>query len=65
VLQYEGRGWAGFLAGYLRGYFLELWRWKSLGAEARKAAYLSIPEERAARAAEGAYFEWRRRAGGA
>lgn len=63
VLQYEQRGWARFLAGYLGGYVRALREGEGLGAEARKAAYLAIPEERAAREAERAYAEWRRRGG--
>jgi hypothetical protein len=59
VLQYEERGFVRFLIGYLRGYVRELRAGEGLGAGARTAAYLSIPEERAAREAERAYVEWR------
>jgi hypothetical protein len=57
VLQYEERGFVGFLVGYLREYFRGLKEGKGLNAAARNAAYLAIPEERAARAAEHAYVE--------
>jgi hypothetical protein len=60
VLQYEERGFARFLAGYLRSYLCVLIKGKDLSAAARTAAYLSIPEERAAREAERAYVESRR-----
>jgi hypothetical protein len=60
VLQYEERGFARFLVGYLRGYFRGLWEGgKGCGAAARNAAYLAIPEEREAREAERAYSESR------
>ena len=59
VLQYEERGFARFLVGYLRGYLCVLVKGKDLSAPARTAAYLAIPEERAAREAERAYVEWR------
>jgi hypothetical protein len=57
VLQYEERGFVRFLAGYLRSYLRVLIKGKDLSAAARTAAYLSIPEERAAREAERAYVE--------
>jgi hypothetical protein len=61
VLQYEERGFARFLAGYLRGYFRGLREeGKGFGAAARNKAYLAIPEERAAREAERVYVESRR-----
>lgn len=60
VLQYEERGTLRFLVGYLRGYFRGLLEGKSFGAGARAAAYLAIPEERAARDAERAYVASRR-----
>jgi Domain of unknown function (DUF4157) len=64
VLQYE-EGRASFLARYLLGYARGLVAGKSLGRRARGAAYLAIPEERAAREAERAFAEWRfRRRGG-
>lgn len=56
VLQYEERGWTRFLYGYLRGYFRALRaqpRWDVAG---RRAAYLSIAEEREAREAEAAFL---------
>lgn len=55
VLQYEEMGFAGFLFKYLSGYWRALWVGKSLGAEARRAAYMEIEEEREAREAEHAY----------
>lgn len=61
VLQYAERGMLRFLAGYLREYFRVLWEGKRLNADARNSAYLAIPEERAAREAEHAYVESRRR----
>jgi len=60
VLQYAERGTFRFLTGYLRGYFRGLWGGKGFGAGARTAAYLAIPEERAAREAERAYVASRR-----
>jgi hypothetical protein len=60
VLQYDERGFVGFLVGYLRSYVRGLKEGKGLNAAARNAAYLAIPEERAARAAERAYVESRR-----
>jgi hypothetical protein len=60
VLQYEERGSARFLVGYLRSYLCVLFKGKDLGAAARTAAYFSIPEERAAREAERSYVESRR-----
>jgi hypothetical protein len=57
VLQYEERGLVRFFAGYLREYFRGLKEGKRFDAAARNAAYLAIPEERAARAAEHAYVE--------
>jgi hypothetical protein len=59
VLQYEERGFAGFLFKYLRGYWGALLRGRSLSAAARMAAYMEIEEEREARAAEHAYAERR------
>jgi hypothetical protein len=59
VLQYEERGFLRFIVGYLRGYFQGLWEGKGFDAAARTAAYLAIPEERAAREAERAYVESR------
>jgi hypothetical protein len=59
VLQYEERGFAGFLFKYLRGYWRALRAGKSWGAAARMAAYMEIEEEREARAAEHAYAERR------
>jgi hypothetical protein len=55
VLQYEERGFARFLRDYLRGYWRALreggrWDWRG-----RTAAYMSIAEEREARAAEDAF----------
>lgn len=62
VLQYEERGMLRFLAGYLRGYFRGLKEeGKGFGSAARNKAYLAIPEECAAREAERAYVESRRR----
>lgn len=55
VLQYEERGFVGFLFRYLRGYWRALRRGKSWGAAARMAAYMEIEEEREAREAEHAY----------
>jgi hypothetical protein len=61
VLQYEERGFARFLTGYLSGYYRGLREeGKGFGAAARNRAYLSIPEERAAREAERVYVESRR-----
>jgi len=60
VLQYAERGMLRFLAGYLRGYFRGLKEEKGFDAAARTAAYMAIPEERAAREAEHAYVESRR-----
>ena len=60
VLQYEERGLARFLVGYLRSYLRVLVKGKDLSAAARTAAYLAIPEERAAREAERSYVESRR-----
>jgi hypothetical protein len=60
VLQYEECGFVGFLVGYLRSYVRGLEEGEGLNAAARNAAYLAIPEERAARAAEHAYVESRR-----
>jgi hypothetical protein len=60
VLQYEERGTLRFLFGYLRGYFRGLSEGKGFGAGARTAAYLAVPEERAAREAARAYVESRR-----
>lgn len=60
VLQYDERGFVGFLVGYLRSYVRGLKEGKGLSAAARNAAYLAIPEERAAREAERAYVESRR-----
>jgi hypothetical protein len=60
VLQYEERGLVGFFVGYLRSYVRGLKEGKGLNAAARNAAYLTIPEERAAREAERAYVESRR-----
>jgi hypothetical protein len=57
VLQYEERGFVRFLLKYLGGYWRALrggGRWDAAG---RMAAYLSIEEEREARAAEQAYAE--------
>ena len=59
VLQYEERGFVGFLFKYLRGYWRALRLGKSLGAAARMAAYMEIEEEREAREAEHAYECWR------
>src|ERR1700749_436526 len=59
VLQYEERGFVRFLIGYLRGYMRELRKGKGFGAGARNEAYLAITEERAARAPERDYVEWR------
>ena len=59
VLQYEERGFVGFLFKYLRGYWRALWLGKSFGAAARMAAYMEIEEEREAREAEHAYAGWR------
>ncbi|HZI18385.1 MAG TPA: DUF4157 domain-containing protein [Pyrinomonadaceae bacterium] len=55
VLQYAERGWPRFLWGYLRGYFRGLKTGRGWGRTARTAAYLSIAEEREARAAEEAF----------
>lgn len=55
VLQYEERGFVGFLFKYLRGYWRALRLGKSWGAAARMAAYMEIEEEREAREAEHAY----------
>ena len=55
VLQYAERGFPRFLRDYLLGYLRALrgaWRWDANG---RMAAYLAIPEEREARAAEYAF----------
>ena len=55
VLQYAERGFARFLAGYLRGYWRALrvgGRWDAAG---RMAAYMAIKEECEAREAEHAY----------
>jgi hypothetical protein len=60
VLQYAERGVLRFLFGYLRGYFCGLMEGKGFDAAARTAAYMAIPEERAAREAERAYVESRR-----
>ena len=59
VLQYEERGFVGFLFKYLRGYWRALRMGKSWGAAARMAAYMEIEEEREAREAEHAYIEKR------
>lgn len=59
VLQYEERGFVGFLFKYLRGYWRALRQGKSFGAAARMAAYMEIEEEREAREAERAYAGWR------
>ncbi len=59
VLQYEERGFVGFLFKYLRGYWRALRQGKSWGAAARMAAYMEIEEEREAREAEHAYAGWR------
>jgi hypothetical protein len=64
VLQYEERGFAGFLFKYLLGYWRALGGERGWNAAARMAAYMEIAEEREARAAERAYVE-RRRAGDA
>jgi hypothetical protein len=64
VLQYEERGFAGFLLKYLLGYARALRQVPGWGAAARMAAYMEIAEECEARAAEHAYVE-RRRAGAA
>jgi hypothetical protein len=60
VLQYDERGFVGFFVRYLRSYVRGLKEEKGLNAAARNAAYLAIPEERAAREAERAYVESRR-----
>ncbi len=60
VLQYEERGYLRFFVGYLRSYVRGLREGKGFDAAARNAAYLAIPEECAARAAEHAYVESRR-----
>lgn len=60
VLQYEERGFVGFLFKYLRGYWRALRRGKIWGAAARMAAYMEIEEEREAREAERAYAARRR-----
>jgi len=60
VLQYSERGMLRFLVGYLRDYFRGLKEGKGFDAAARTAAYMAIPEERAAREAERAYVESRR-----
>ena len=55
VLQYEERGFARFLRGYLRGYWRALRAGRRWDAAGHMAAYRAIAEEREARAAERAY----------
>ncbi|HEX8293063.1 MAG TPA: DUF4157 domain-containing protein [Pyrinomonadaceae bacterium] len=59
VLQYEEKGFARFLVGYVGGYWRALresGRWDAAG---RMAAYRALEEEREARAAEHAYVAQR------
>lgn len=58
VLQYEKRGFARFLCGYLGGYLGALRAWAKWDGAGRGAAYLSIAEEREAREAEIAFLRW-------
>lgn len=55
VLQYEERGFARFVSGYLRGYWRALRAGRRWGAAGRTAAYLAIEAEREAYAAERAF----------
>ena len=55
VLQYEERGFARFLWVYLSGYWRALRSGGRWDAGGRAAAYLSVEEEREARAAENAF----------
>ena len=57
VLQYQEKGFAGFLYDYLRWYWRALRAGQGWGADARMLAYLSIPHECEARQAEHAYIE--------
>jgi hypothetical protein len=58
VLQYEKKGFLGFLYLYLRGYWRALREGRSWNAAARMAAYLKIIEECEAREAEHAYSQY-------
>ena len=55
VLQYEEKGFVGFLIGYLRAYWTALREGGSWGGQGRMAAYMAIPEECEAREAEHAF----------
>ena len=59
VLQYEERGFARFLLGYVGEYLRRLRACGGWDARGRMAAYESIGVECEARAAERAYEEWR------
>jgi hypothetical protein len=61
VLQYERRGFAGFLRDYLRGYWKALRAGGSWGGGGRRAAYLAIAAEHEAHEAEDAYRSSRER----
>lgn len=60
VFQYERNGGVSFLTTYFSNYWKGLRRQKKRDATARLLAYLSIPEEIEARAAENNFIQWRR-----
>ncbi len=62
VLQFQRMGACRLAFSYVRTYWRELWRSRSLGREARARAYFAVPEERAAYAATEAFFRWRAQA---
>ena len=61
ILQYKQSGAAGFLAGYVYGFWRALRETGRWDTAARMTAYLTIAEECAARAAEDAYCAWHTR----
>ncbi|CDM66224.1 eCIS core domain-containing protein [Pyrinomonas methylaliphatogenes] len=59
VLQFERMGWIKLALSYVSTYGREFIRRRSFGAASRRAAYVSVPEERAAYAAMEAFLRWR------
>ncbi|MEO6390300.1 MAG: DUF4157 domain-containing protein [Pyrinomonadaceae bacterium] len=59
VIQYEQRGFVGFLISYLSGYFNGLRAVGKLDNASRRQAYLALADEVEAQAAESAFLRWR------
>lgn len=59
VIQYERRGFFGFLASYLSGYFHGLRAVGKLDSASRRQAYLALADEVEAQETESAFLRWR------